>query len=219
MAGNIFDRKKRSSFRYQDISNQQKQNIFALSIIILGAKIAKADGIVTKEEIEVFKEKFRISPNDMGQVGKIFNEAKKTSYGFESIAQQISDLFHDNRIILEELLNNLFYIAEADGKISDNELNFLRTISSIFKFDENTFERIYQTRLNDKESNPYKVLGVNRADDDETIRKAWIKLTKEHHPDNLISKGMPPEFIKQTTEEMSSINSAYDRIQKQRAMN
>jgi len=219
MAGNIFDKSKKSSFRYQEIPNQQKQSIFALSIIILGAKLAKADGVVTKDEVEAFKEKFRISPSDMEQVGKIFNEAKKTAYNFETVAQQVGELFHDNRVVLEELLNNLFYIAEADGKISDSELNFLKTVSSIFKFDENTFQRIYQLRLQDKESNPYKVLGVKRTDNDETIRKSWIKLTKEHHPDNLVAKGMPSEFIKQATKEMSSINTAYDKIQKIRDMN
>ena len=219
MAGNLYDKSKRSSFRYQEIPNQQKQSIFALSVIILGAKLAKADGVVTKEEVETFKEKFNISQKDMQQVGKIFNEAKKTTYGFESVALQVGKLFQDNHTILEELLNNLFYIAEADGKISDEELNFLKTISSIFKVNENTFQRIYQSRLNDKESNPYKVLGVKRTDSDETIRKIWIKLTKEHHPDNLIAKGMPSEFIEQATNEMSSINTAYDKIQKIRGIN
>tara|TARA_B100001123_G_C15260039_1_gene1006248 strand:- start:133 stop:870 length:738 start_codon:yes stop_codon:yes gene_type:complete len=219
MAGNIFDRSKKTSFNYKNISNQQKQSIFALSIIILGAKLAKADGIVTNDEIAAFKEKFKISSTDMQEVGKIFNEAKKSTYGFENIANQVGNLFQDNRIVLEELLNNLFYIAEADGKISDDELIFLKTVSSIFKFDENTFQRIYQTRLNDITSDPYKVLGVKREDSDETIRKTWIKLTKEHHPDHLISKGMPPEFIEQATNEMSSINSAYDKIQKIRKNN
>ena len=81
------------------------------------------------------------------------------------------------------------------------------------------FQRIYQARLNDKDSNPYKVLGIKSTDSDETIRKAWIKLTKEHHPDYLVAKGMPSEFIEQATNEMSSINIAYDKIQKIRGFN
>ena len=96
------------------------------------------------------------------------------------------------------------------------KVDFIKTVSSIFKFDENTFERIHQTRLNDNESDPYKVLGVKRTDDEETIKNAWIKLTKEHHPDNLVAKGMPPEFIEQAKKETSSINTAYDKINKQR---
>ena len=218
MAGNIFDKSRKPSTFHKNIPNQQKQHVFAISVIILGAKLSKADGVVTKDEVQAFKEKFKISSNDMQQVGNIFNEAQKTAYGFESIAQQVGELFQDNRLVLEELLNNLFYIAEADGEISERELVFLKTVSSIFKFDENTFQRIYQTRLDDKTSDPYTVLGVQRTDSDEIIRKAWIKLSKEHHPDNLLAKGMPSEFIEQATNEMSSINIAYDKIQKLRVI-
>ena len=143
MAGNIFDRSRKPSTTYQGIPNHQKQHIFALSVITLTAKLAKADGVVTQDEIEVFKEKFKIPPNEEEQVRKIFNEAQKTVYGFESIAQQVGELFQDSHEVLEEILNNLFYVAEADGKISESELSFLKTVSSIFKFDENTFQRIY----------------------------------------------------------------------------
>jgi len=224
MAGNIYDKKRKATSyhqgipnqqkQYKDISSQEKQHIFALSVITLTAKLAKADGVVTQDEIQVFKDKFKIPPEDEEQVRKIFNEAQRTVYGFESIAQQVGVLLQDTPEVLEEIINNLFYVAEADGKISESELSFIKTVSSIFKFDENTFERIYQARLNDKESDPYKVLGVKRTDDEETIKNAWIKLTKEHHPDNLVAKGMPPEFIEQTTKEMSSINAAYDKIKK-----
>jgi len=228
VAGNIYDKKRKVSStqqripnqsKYHEISSQEKQHIFALGIITLTAKLAKADGEVTQDEIEVFKEKFKIPPNEEDQVRKIFNEAQKSVYGFESIAQQIGELFQDSNEVLEEILNNLFYVAEADGKISESELSFLKTVSSIFKFDENTFQRIYQSRLKDKESDPFKVLGVKRTDSEETIKKAWIKLNKEHHPDNLIAKGMPPEFIEQSTKEISSINVAYDKINKQRKVN
>ena len=219
MAGNVFDRSKNKSFNFHQVSNQQKQNLFALSIIILSAKISKSDGLVTKDEIYAFKEKFKVSSQDMEQVGKVFNEAKKTSYGYEKIAEQVGQLFSNNKIVLEELLNNLFYIAEADGKISNNELNFLKSVSYYFNIDEITFQRIYETRLNDKESNPYKVLGVNRDDSDYVIRKKWIELCKEHHPDNLLAKGLPNEFIDQANKELSSINIAYDKIIKMREEN
>ena len=219
MAGNVFDKSKRKSFNFHKVSNQQKQNLFALSIIILSAKISKSDGLVTKDEIYAFKEKFKVSSQDMDQVGKVFNEAKKTSYGYEKIAEQVGQLFSNNKIVLEELLNNLFYIAEADGKISKNELNFLKSVSYYFNIDENTFQRIHETRINDKESDPYKVLGVNRTDSDNIIRKKWIELCKEHHPDNLLAKGLPEEFIDQSNKELASINLAYDKIKHQRGIN
>ena len=219
MAGNLFDKSKKTKFNFNKISQQQKQNIFALSIIILSAKIAKSDGIVTKDEIEAFKEKFKIPSNEFSQVSKIFNEAKKSKFGYEKIADQVGSLFLDNKLLLEELLNNLFYIAEADGNISVNEIEVLKSIAQSFHLSENDFQRIFHARLQNKESDPYKVLSVNREDSDSNIRKKWILLNKEHHPDNLVAKGMPQEFIDQANKELSAINLAYDKIKKNRGIN
>ena len=123
MAGSAFDRKRKSKFNFNKISNEHKQQIFAVSIIILSAKIAKSDGQVTKDEINAFKEKFQIPKNEISKVAKIFNEAKKSVYGYKQVANQVGLLFSDNKILLEELLNNLFYIAASDGKISISEIN------------------------------------------------------------------------------------------------
>ena len=219
MIGGSFDRSARKFSSSNQISQQQKKNIFALCIIVLSAKIAKADGQVTKEEIYTFKEKFNIQAEEMSEVSKIFNEAKKSSFGFKNIADQVGNLFSDNKVLLEQLLNNLFYIAEADGLTSINEVEVLRSISQSFHFNETDFQRIFHSRLNNKESDPYKILGVTREDSDNNIRKKWIELSKEHHPDYLIAKGMPKEFIKEANKELSSINLAYDKIKELRDLN
>ena len=219
MIGGSFDRSARKFSSSNQISQQQKQNVFALCIIVLSAKIAKADGQVTKEEIYTFKEKFNIQLEEMSEVSKIFNEAKKSSFGFKNIADQVGNLFSDNKVLLEQLLNNLFYIAEADGVTSINEVEVLRSISQSFHFNETDFQRIFHSRLNNKESDPYKILGVTREDSDNNIRKKWIELSKEHHPDYLIAKGMPKEFIKEANKELSSINLAYDKIKELRDFN
>jgi len=219
MIGGSFDRSARKFSSSNQISQQQKKNVFALCIIVLSAKIAKADGQVTKEEIYTFKEKFNIQAEEMSEVSKIFNEAKKSSFGFKNIADQVGNLFSDNKVLLEQLLNNLFYIAEADGLTSSNEVEVLRSISQSFHFNETDFQRIFHSRLNNKESDPYKILGVTREDSDNNIRKKWIELSKEHHPDYLIAKGMPKEFIKEANKELSSINLAYDKIKELRDFN
>ena len=219
MVGGSFDRGAKRYSNPNQVPNQHKQKIFALSIIILSAKIAKADGTVTKDEIYAFKEKFNIPDSEMPDVGRIFNEAKKTKDGYKEIADQVGVLFLDNKVLLEELLNNLFYIAESDGETSDHEIKILESISNSFGLTGNDFQRISQSRLNNRDSDPYLVLSVNRNDDDLTIRKRWIELTKEHHPDNLIAKGLPNEFIDRANEELSIINLAYDKIKKQRGIN
>ena len=215
-----FDRRSRSksSFNFNRIDNNQKQQIFTISFIILSAKLAKSDGQVTDDEIRAFKEKFKVPKSELNKVAKIFNEAKKDSYGYKEIANQVGNLFSDNKILLEELLNNLFFIASSDGNISVNEVDFLKSISKSFKFSEKDFQRIFQSNLNNKDSDPYKVLGVNRSSTDDEIRKKWIKLNKEHHPDNLIAKGMPKEFIKQSNKELAAINIANDKIKEVRGI-
>ena len=217
MAGSAFDRRKQKNFQYSQISQEQKQQIFTISFIVLAAKLAKSDGQVTNDEIQAFKEKFNVPKTELDKVGKIFNEAKKDVYGYKQIADQVGLVFSGNKILLEEMLNNLFYIAASDGQISLNEVDLLRSISQSFSFDEKTFQRIFQMNLNNNTSDPYKILDVSREDTDQEIRKKWIDLNKEHHPDNLISKGMPKEFIEQSNKELASINLAYDKIKEIRA--
>ena len=217
MAGSAFDKKNKSSFNYSKISQEQKQQVFTISFIILSAKLAKSDGQVTNDEIQAFKEKFNVPKSELNKVGKIFNEAKKDVYGYKQIADQVGLLFADNKILLEELLNNLFYIAASDGQISLKEIDLLKSISQSFSFDENTFQRIFQMNLKDNTSDPYRILGVSRDDSDQEIRKKWIQLNKEHHPDNLIARGMPKEFIEQSNKELAAINLAYDKIKEIRA--
>ena len=220
MAGGAFDRKSksRSSFNFNRIDNDQKQQIFTLSFIILSAKLAKSDGQVTDDEVRAFKDKFKVPKSEMSKVARIFNEAKKDTYGYKQIANQVGNLFSNNKLLLEELLNNLFYIAASDGNISISEVDLLRSVSKSFKFTEKDFQRIFQSNLKNSESDPYKVLGVNRSCTDSEIRKKWIKLNKEHHPDNLIAKGMPKEFIKQSNKELAAINIAYDKIKEIRGI-
>ena len=217
MAGSAFDKRKQKNFQYSQISQEQKQQIFTISFIVLAAKLAKSDGQVTNDEIQAFKEKFNVPKTELDKVGKIFNEAKKDVYGYKQIADQVGLVFSGNKILLEEMLNNLFYIAASDGQISLNEVDLLRSISESFSFDEKTFQRIFQMNLNNNTSDPYKILDVSREDTDQEIRKKWIDLNKEHHPDNLISKGMPKEFIEQSNKELASINLAYDKIKEIRA--
>lgn len=219
IVGGSFDKNSKRFTKPTQITHQHKQNIFALSIIILSAKIAKSDGQVTKDEIYAFKEKFKIPEEEVSKVGRLFNEAKRNKDGYKKIANQVGLLFSNNKILLEELLNNLFYIAESDGVTSLHEIEILKSISNSFGLSENDFQRIFQSRLNNRDSDPYKILGVNRKDNDSIIRKKWIKLNKEHHPDNLIAKGMPQEFIDQANNELSAINLAYDKIKNQRDIN
>jgi len=192
----------------------QQQQIFAISLIILTAKLAKVDGHVSKEELIAVKEKLKIPEHEVDQVGKIFNKAKEDSLGYEPYAQQITQIYGRNSAVLDEVINILFYIAEADGKVSDSEVNYIKNVSEIFGLDTNQFEGIRETRLGLYKQNPYVILGCDPNDDLQTIRKKYLQLSKEHHPDALISKGLPKELIEESEKKLAAINSAYDKIEK-----
>ena len=195
-------------------SQQNAQQIFALSLIILSAKLSKADGRVSKEELIAVKEKLQIPDNEIDQVAKIFNKAKDESTGYEPYAKQISEIFKGNQNVLEEVINILFYIAEADGHVSNEEESMIANIAFIFGLSQNQYESIKESRKSSDKLNPYIVLESQPTDDLKSIRKKYIKLSKEHHPDLLISKGVPIEVINESKNKMRAINAAWDQIQK-----
>ena len=210
IGGKISRAKSRAGFG----SFAQPQQIFALSLIVLSAKLSKADGQVSKEELIAVKDKLKIPENELDQVGKIFNKAKEESAGYEQYAQQIAQIYRGNINVLEEVINILFYIAEADGKVSDSEYKMIEQIALIFGLTEIQFNSIKESRKSSDKLNPYIVLESKPDDAIEVIRKRYLKLSKEHHPDLLMSKGVPQEVIEESKTKMRAINSAWDQVQK-----
>jgi len=197
------------------IGNQQSsQEVFALSLIILSAKLSKADGHVSKEELIAVKDKLQIPDSEIDQVAKIFNKAKDESTGYEPYAKQIAEIFRDNINVLEEVINILFYIAEADGNVSNDEETMIANIAYIFGLSQKQYQSIKESRKTSDKLNPYIVLESQPTDDLKTIRKNYIRLSKEHHPDLLISKGVPVEVINESKNKMRSINAAWHQVQK-----
>ena len=193
------------------------QQIFALSLIVLSAKLSKADGQVSKEELIAVRDKLKIPESEVEQVGKIFNKAKQESTGYEPYAQQIAQIYKNNPNVLEEVINILFYIAEADGNVSQSELDMMQNIAQIFGLNQAQFNSIKESRKSSDKLNPYIVLESKPEEDLQAIRKRYLQLSKEHHPDILISKGVPQEVIEESKKKMRAINSAWDQIQKLKA--
>jgi DnaJ like chaperone protein len=194
---------------------------FATAVIVLGAKLAKVDGVVTPDEVRAFKRVFRIDDAEVGDVARIYNQAKTSARGFEPYARQISALFGNDPFLLEELLVGLFEVARADGELNPAEVDFLRRVAAIFGFNIGAFERI-RARFSATARNlsgaddAYAVLGLARDASDDQIKRTYRKLVREHHPDRLVAKGMPEEFVEQANRRLAAINAAYDRIEKER---
>ena len=210
LGGKISRSRARGGFR----NIGQSQRIFALSLIILSAKLSKADGQVSREELIAVKDKLKIPENELDEVGKVFNKAKQESTGYEPYAQQIAQFYKGNLNVLEEVINVLFYIAESDGHVSDEEEKMIENIAYIFGLTQAQYLSIKESRKSSDKQNPYMVLESSPNDDLQTIRKRYLKLSKEHHPDLLLSKGVPNEVIEESKKTMRSINLAWDQIQK-----
>ena len=192
-----------------------KQIGFTIGVIVLSAKMAKADGKVTEDEIRAFKEKINIPDNEIKNVAKLWDQAKKTTDGFQIYARQIANLLEKNSSVLEELLKLLIIIALADGKITIPEIKYLKEVGNIFGFSEEDFERIYSSKSG-VSSDPYQILGVSRDASIEEIKQKWKQLAINHHPDRLISQGIPEDLIHKSTSRLKEINNAWDIIQNKR---
>ena len=206
-----------------DDPTETRRIAFATAIIVLGAKLAKADGQVTRDEVDAFKQRFKFSEDEVGGVARIYDQAKTSAEGFEPYARQISALFGRDPVLLEELLIGLFEVARADGDLKTGEIEFLREVASIFGFDRTKFEQMRATfgtagDPTPRSGDPYKVLGISRSSADADIKKAYRKLVRELHPDQLIAKGLPKEFISRANNRLAVVNTAYDQIEKQRGM-
>ena len=211
MIGGRISSARRAGFQQSFAPPQQ---VFAIALIILSAKLAKADGQISKEELIAVKDKLKIPEHEIDQVGKIFNKAKEDSLGYEPYAQQIAQIYRNNLAVLDEVINILFYIAEADGKVSESEIAMIKNIAIIFGISQSQFEGIRESRKSSDKLNPYIVLGCSSNDDFATVRKKYLQLSKEHHPDILMNKGVPKEVIEESKKKMRAINSAFDQIEK-----
>jgi DnaJ like chaperone protein len=196
-----------------------KQIAFTIGVIVLGAKMAKADGVVTPDEIVAFRQVFQVPPEEMKNVGRVFDRARRDAEGFEPYAEQVARLFKNNPAVLEDLLDGLFHIAKADNVFHPAEQEYLRRVAEIFGFNEAEFARIRESHVGPDAADPYTVLGVPHDASDEELKTAYRRLVREHHPDALMAQGMPQEFVDVANEKLKAINGAYERVTKQRGLN
>lgn len=195
-----------------------RQVTFTIGVIALAAKMAKADGRVTRDEIDAFKQVFRVAPEEMKNVGRVFDFARQDTAGFEAYAKQIAELMQGNRTVLGDLLDGLFFIAKADGHVHPKEKEFLQKVADIFGFSKGEWLDMETRHLGADSDSPYAVLGVSAEADDAAIRARYRKLVKENHPDRLLAEGVPSDFIAVANRRAAEINAAYDRILTERGM-
>ena len=202
----------------KNFSNDQKEQIFATSVIAISAKLAKADGKISKSEILAFKKIFEFPAEDEKAISNIFNSAKENIDDYKDIAEQVYKVFKSDRGLLFELLNSLFSIAYADGALHPKERDMLFEIAKVFQITGNEFEslnNIFEAKIstdNTSINRSYKILGLSENASLEQVSNQYRKLIKEYHPDKLQGMGLPKEFIELANQKLSAINKAYTEI-------
>ena len=204
--------------RFEGDPETRRQVSFSIAMIALSAKMAKADGVVTPDEIEAFKDIFAIPESEANNVARLYNLAKTDVSGFVSYANQVRQLFPGDRQILEDVMDGLFHIAKADGVIHDREMAFLDAVADTFGIDVRGYERIKLRHLHPEEGDPYELLEAESGWDNDTLKKHYRSLVSRNHPDRLMARGVPPEFIAIANERLAAINIAWGNIRKERGI-
>ena len=204
--GTLFDSLRR---------NPERSVGFTIAVIALGAKMAKADGLVTRDEVAAFRRVFTIPKGEEASAAKVFDLARQDVAGFDAYARKIRAMFKpSDRDVMIDLMEGLFHIAVADRQFHPAEETFLRSVAQIFGLDDPCFRSLRARHVQD---DPYAVLGVDPSAPDAAVRKAWRVAVKASHPDVMIARGVPAEAVKLAEDRLRALNAAWEEISKARA--
>ncbi|HMB00830.1 MAG TPA: co-chaperone DjlA [Spirochaetota bacterium] len=220
----LVDRKKEAEL-YTHTSNnrqftrqEQTQAAYFITLFTLLGKIAKADGRVSKEEGDTFK-KILNNMNLPGQsrrfAVKLFNEAKHSPQTVDELTSQFYTAVNGNYELMLSMLDMLFQIAAADNILHTGEETVLRQVKQILNINEQDYNTIKNRYFADT-GKYYKTLNISPDASDEEIKKSYRSLVNKFHPDKIIAKGLPEEFIRFAEQRFQKIQDAYDKIRQER---
>ncbi|MEM9097423.1 MAG: molecular chaperone DjiA [Pseudomonadota bacterium] len=184
---------------------------FTIAVIALGAKMAKADGRVTRDEIAAFRQVFHVPKEEERRAAQIYNLARTEVAGFETYARQVARMFEDRPVVLRDLIEGLIYIAAADGEFHPGESAYLLRVAEIFQISPEELRQIRARHIADL-NDPHEILGVDPKASAEEIRRHYRQLVRELHPDQMIARGLPEEARKFAEQRLAAINTAYETL-------
>lgn len=193
-------------------SPPERSIAFTIAVIALGAKMAKADGQVTRDEVTAFREVFHIPRGEEANAARVFNLARQDVAGYEDYARRIARMFNETEGTLTDLIEGLFHIAVADGRYHQSEDEFLYHVAEIFGLSERDFRSLRSRFVPDAQPDPYDVLGLEPTATLEQARQAWRRLVRDSHPDRMMARGLPEEAIRMAEKRLIAVNRAWEEI-------
>ena len=207
---NFSTKNKFKKLRVNNISSQE----FELNLLALASLVIKADGKVTKQELDYVRSYFvsAYGKERANATFKIFNDNIK-NLGISPV--KISMLFnsalnYESRL---QVIHFLFGIAKADGNVSVSEINKLLEFSNLLRLSHADFQSIKAMFINEV-GGAYKILEIEKSATDNQVKKAYRDLAKKHHPDKVQHLG--DAYVKAAQEKFQKIQKAYERIKQER---
>ncbi len=185
---------------------------FSIALIALSAKMAKADGVVTDDEIAAFLDFFKFPEKEAGKVRMIFDLAQQDVAGFDEYLRKVARIFEEAPAVLEDVLDCLFYVAAADGVAHPRELELLENAATIFNTPKAAWRRLKAAHRGLGDDDPWLILGLDDSANLDHIKRTYRALVRDHHPDALIARGVPADLVRIAEGRMAAINTAYERI-------
>ena len=184
---------------------------FTIAVVTLAAKMSKADGVSTPVEAEAFERMFDVPASELEQIRRVFQLASQDVAGYEAYASQIGHLLADEPELKRTVLECLFHVASADGILHPAEDKFLGVVAGRLGLSDGEFRAVRRAFVFDPDS-PYEVLGIAPDATDQDLKLHYRELVKSHHPDALVAKGVPPEFLAAAQRRLAAVNAAYEVI-------
>lgn len=238
--GHVFDRGLfRDSWRFSAGNQAQTQQAFFNATFLVMGYIAKADGRVSEAEIQAARTVMtRMGLNEAlrQRAMELFTQGKQPDFNLDQTLSELLQACHHNKILLRMFVEMQMQAAQADGALSQAKQHVLQQICARlgfaplnFVFFEDLFgfrqgyqqqgyqqdyRRGYQTSSRPQTSlkDAYTLLGVSETANDADVKRAYRRMMSQHHPDKLVSKGLPEEMIKLATQKTQNIKAAYDQI-------
>ncbi len=195
-----------------DRRRRRDEAAFSIALIALSAKMAKADGIVTDDEINAFQDFFHFPEQEADKVRMIYRLAQRDVAGYSEYVRRVAKIFEDSPAVLEDVLDCLFHVAVADGVAHPREIELLDETADAFGIAAPAYRRLKAAHLGLGDDDPHLVLGVEPGTSLEAVKTAYRALSRDHHPDALMARGVPPDLVRIAEGRMAAINAAYEQI-------
>jgi DnaJ like chaperone protein len=213
-------------------AQQRVQATFFTATFSVMGFIAKADGRISKDEILLanrIMDEMRLTVAMKNTARDLFNKGKQNGFQFEAVLAQFKQEMHGRKTLSQMFLEIQIRAASADGKLRKDEKNILNKVANALGFShyeleslisrhnsEQRFENSNYTSDVDRISQAYGVLGLSSSCSDKELKRTYRRLMSQHHPDKLVSKGLPDEMLTIAKEKTQEIKAAYEVIKKER---